>query len=197
MQLALRQHDPDQAIVALTPQSHVSRFGCWRNAVRAREPGAGRSSSYCRRVRRQGNAGLRQKHANMISTQDFAHSDRSHLIAVARADRSELTPERRSELDELLASAEPPYDHDPSRWDPAIYFALNARVAANAWARAGCWKEAWQVMAGAVPDDPMHATEVAELRLLEILLSTLHPGDEVVDRSLVRDVDQTIRRRQK
>jgi len=134
-----------------------------------------------------------RQRARMISTQDSVQPDRSHLVAVARADRSELTPERRSELDELLAGAEPPYDRDPSRWDPAISFAINARVAANAWARAGCWKEAWQVMAGAVPDDPMHATEVAELRLLEILLDTMHRGVEAVAGRLVDDVDPLIR----
>jgi hypothetical protein len=134
-----------------------------------------------------------RQRASMISTQDFAQPDRSQLVVVARADRSELTPERRSELDELLASAEPPYDPDPSRWDPAIYFAINARVAANALARAGCWKEAWQVMAGAVPDDPMHAMEVAELRLLEILLDTMHRGVEAVAGRIVDEVDPLIR----
>src|SRR5262245_59742422 len=188
MELALPQHEADQAIITLGPYARVARCGA-RGRTEAGPfvfllppSSATKVMPTCSR-----------QHPSMISTHDFAQPDRSHLIAVARADRSELTPGRRSELDELLASVEPPYDRDPSRWDPAIYCAINARVAANAWARAGCWKQAWKVMAGAVPNDPTHATEVAELRLLKILLDAMHRGVEAVAARMVDDVDPLIR----
>jgi len=112
----------------------------------------------------------------MISPADRGQSLRTRLIAVARADRSRLSPGRRGELDELLASTELPYDRDPSAWDAAIYLSINARVAANAFARMACWEAAWRVMAGAVADDASDPREAAELRLLEILLDAMHRG---------------------
>src|SRR5262249_59141822 len=74
------------------------------------------------------------------------------------------------------------------RWPPEIFLGINARVAANAFAATERWEEAWQVMSGALPDDPSDAIEAAELSLLEILLDTLHRGLEATGNRLINDV---------
>jgi hypothetical protein len=133
-----------------------------------------------------------RRHPSMISTEGIAHPDQSRLVAVARADSRALSPERRREVDDLLTPPDPAYGQDRSRWNPAIFFSTNACVAANVFAATGRWEEAWQVMAGALPDDPSDATEAAELRLLEILLDALHRGVEATADRLVDDVEPLI-----
>ena len=121
--------------------------------------------------------------ASMISTEG-TYPDRRPLVAVARADSSALSPERRREVEELLTPPEPA----PSE----IYFGIYARVVANAYAATERWEEAWQVMSVAVPDDPSDAIEAAELRLLEILLDILHRGLEAAGNRLIDDVEPLI-----
>src|SRR5262245_2702889 len=125
----------------------------------------------------------------MISTEG-SHPDRRSLVAVARADSSALSPERRREVEELLTPPEPA--HDPNRWPPEIYVGTNARVAANAFAATERWEEAWQVMSGAVPDDPSDVIEAAERGLLVILLGALHRGLEARGNRLIDDVEPLI-----
>ena len=119
----------------------------------------------------------------MISTEG-TYPDRRHLVAVARADSSALSPERCREVEELLTPPEPAHGLD--------YRGVIARVAANAFAATERWEEAWQVMSGAVPDDPSDAIEAAELSLLEILLDTLHRGLEAAGNRLIDDVEPLI-----
>ncbi|HJZ30484.1 MAG TPA: hypothetical protein VKF35_05235 [Hyphomicrobiaceae bacterium] len=127
----------------------------------------------------------------MTSTPTIDHSDPTHLVAIARADRSRLSGERRLALDELLAGAEPPYDRDPARWDAAIFLPINARVAANAFARTACWGEAWRVMVSAVAE-PSEPGQAAELRLLEILLDVMHRGVEAAAARMIDGVEPLI-----
>src|SRR5262249_14617781 len=128
---------------------------------------------------------------SMTSPPTIDHSDPTLLVAIARADRSRLSGERRLALDELLAGAEPPYDRDPARWDAAIFLPINARVAANAFARTACWGEAWRVMVSAVAE-PSEPGQAAELRLLEILLDVMHRGVEAAAARMIDGVQPLI-----
>src|SRR5262245_66579009 len=83
--------------------------------------------------------------ASMISTEG-TYPDRRHLVAVARADSSALSPERRREVEELLTPPEPAHGLNRCRWPPEIYFGTYARGAANDFAATVRWQEAWRVM---------------------------------------------------
>jgi hypothetical protein len=129
----------------------------------------------------------------MIPTEIMARPDRSRLAAVARADSAILSPDMRKEVEELLTPADPVRGLDRSHRTLAIYVGIYARVAANAFAATERWKEAWQAIAAAVPEDPSDATEAAELHLLEILLDALYRGVEATGDRLVDDVEPLIR----
>jgi hypothetical protein len=101
---------------------------------------------------------------------------------------SGLSPEKRNEVEELLAGAEP--------WGPFSrgekIGATAARVSASSLAACDRWEEAWQVMAAAVPDDPSDTKEAAELQFWEVLLDLMHRGVEAARDRLVDDVENLI-----